>query len=293
MIKVTKVTRAIPGEIGPPGPVGPPGPQGEPGEPGDSYVSWEGYKEGIQCAFCHNPDIDTMYYTPGKTFQYLRSKHYTGGTYIENAGRCAYCHTTEAFIQVSIGKMPTDQPYASPPGCFTCHSPHSRADFSLRTVDPVTLQAGVVGAPNETFDYGNGNLCANCHRPRVPEYGSSNISPMPDPTKTATTDTIVITTSRWYQHYGVQAPMLAGYNGFEFQGYTFQNSYHTTSSLIQEDGCVVCHMAEDVETTLGGHSMNLANEEGEELTVGCATTGCHSEPMGLDYDEYRLKLKYY
>ena len=38
-----------------------------------------------------------------------------GGAYTENAGRCAYCHTTEAFIQVNIGKMPTDQPNGSPP----------------------------------------------------------------------------------------------------------------------------------------------------------------------------------
>ncbi len=266
---------------GPEGPAGPAGPQGP---PGDSYVNWEGYADGIQCATCHDGDIDTVYSVQGRRYQWAMSKHGSGGAYTENAGRCAYCHTTEAFIQVNIGKMPTDQPNGSPPGCFACHSPHSRNDFSLRTVAPVTLQAGVVGAPNETFDYGNGNLCANCHRPRVTAYGSSNISPMPDPTKTAATDTITITTSRWYQHYGVQAPMLAGYNGFEFQGYTFQNSYHTTAATIQEQGCAVCHMAEDVETVLGGHTMNLADEAGGELTVGCTIEGCHSEPMELDYE---------
>ena len=266
------------------GPEGPAGPQGPQGPQGDNYVNWEGYEAGIQCATCHNPDIDTTYYVWARKSQWALSKHAAGGAYTENAGRCSYCHTTEGFIQADLGQPITDHSLSSPIGCFACHSPHSRADFSLRTVDPVTFTPGVVGAPEETFDYGDGNLCANCHRPRVPAYGSSNITPMPDPTKTAPTDTIIIKTGRWYQHYGVQAPMLAGVNGFEFQGYTFSNSTHTTSATIMEQGCQICHMAEDVETTLGGHSMNLANEEGEELTVGCETAGCHTAPMTLDYD---------
>ena len=36
---------------------------------------------------------------------------------------------------------------------------------------------------------------------------------------------------------------------------------------------------------LGGHSMNLADEEDNELTVGCLTSGCHSEPFDLNYEE--------
>lgn len=269
------------------GPAGPKGDQGDPGpkgDPGDNFVNWEGYKEGIKCADCHNPDVDTLYFVWARKAQWSFSKHAGGGAYTENAGRCSYCHTTEGFIQAYLGQPITDHSLSSPIGCFACHSPHSRAEFSLRTTDPVTFEPGVVGAPVESFDYGKGNLCANCHRPRVVAYGSSNINPMPDPTKTATTDTITITTSRWYQHYGVQAPMLAGVNGFEFQGYTFQNSFHTNSDVIKAEGCVICHMAEDVETTLGGHSMNLATEEGEELTVGCTVEGCHSTPMELDYD---------
>ena len=279
---------------GPAGPKGDKGDDGDPGpkgDPGENVVNWEGYKEGIKCAECHDGDTDSLYLVQGRIYQWAMSKHATGGAYTENAGRCAYCHTTEAFVQIDMGKMPTDQPNGSPPGCFACHSPHSRADFSLRTVDPVTLIAGVVGEPDQTFDYGKGNLCANCHRPRDPQYGSSNINPKPDPTKTAATDTIKITTSRWYQHYGVQAPMLAGYNGFEFQGYTYSNSFHTTSSVIQDEGCVICHMAQDVETVLGGHSMNLADEEDNELVVGCETSGCHGSGMVLDYEGTRTEIE--
>lgn len=265
-----------PGEIGPPGPVGPPGPQGEPGDPGESYVSWEGYLEGIQCAFCHDAELDTVYRIAGKTFQYLDSKHYTGGAYLENSSSCAGCHTTEGFIQFSRGQTVTGHPDASPPGCFTCHSPHSRNDFSLRIESPVLMLAGVVGDADPIFDYGKGNLCASCHKPRA-------ISPKPDPTKTAATDTITITSSRWYQHYGVQGLMLSGFNGFEFQGYTYTNSPHTGSNVIKTEGCIICHMSLEERNPAGGHSMWLESDEGE-LTVGCETVGCHAGPMQLDYE---------
>jgi len=259
------------------GPEGPAGPQGPAGPPGDDFVNWEGFKEGIQCAMCHNPDIDTSYYVWAVRTQWAVSKHANGGAYFENSASCAPCHTTEGFIQQDLGQPITDWALSSPIGCFACHSPHSRADFSLRTTDPVTMLAGVEGVADYTFDYGNGNLCASCHKPR-------SINPKPDPTKTAATDTITITSSRWYQHYGVQGPMLAGQNGFEFDGYTFQNSFHTTSATIQEEGCSICHMALEARNPAGGHTMYLESEEGE-LTAGCETEGCHSAPMTLDYDD--------
>jgi hypothetical protein len=144
------------------------------------------------------------------------------------------------------------------------------------------MLAGVEGAPDETFDYGKGNLCASCHKPRP----LSNITPKPDPTKTADTDTIVIKSSRWYQHYGVQGLMLAGFNGFEFQGETYTNSYHTTAATIEEEGCIVCHMALETRNPAGGHSMWLESEEGE-LTAGCNLSGCHGG--GLDSLNYEGK----
>lgn len=275
--KGDKGDKGDPGEIGPPGPVGPPGPQGEPGEPGQSYVSWEGYKEGIQCAMCHDADSDSLYYTPARTFQYMKSKHYTGSGYLENSSTCAGCHTTEGFIQFSRGQTVTSHPNASPPGCFTCHSPHSRADFSLRIEDPVTMLAGVEGVADYTFDYGKGNLCASCHKPRT-------IYPKPDPTKTAQTDIITITSSRWYQHYGVQGSMLSGNGGFEFQGYNYTNSYHTAASLIQDEGCIICHMALEERNPAGGHTMWLEYDD-MEMVAGCNVTGCHNNNLlSLDYD---------
>jgi len=262
---------------GPEGPAGPEGPTGPPGTSGDNYVNWEGFAEGIQCAACHNPDIDTTYYVWARRTQWSVSKHAIGGNYTENNSTCSPCHTTEGFIQQDLGQPITDHSLSSPIGCFACHSPHSRANFSLRTVAPVTMLAGVAGQPDITFDYGNGNLCASCHKPR-------SISPKPDPTKTAVTDTIVITSSRWYQHYGIQGLMLAGENGFEFQGQTYTNSYHTTAATIQQEGCPTCHMAEAPRNPAGGHTMWL-EYEGTEVLTGCNQTGCHNGNLtSLDYD---------
>jgi hypothetical protein len=263
---------------GPEGPQGPKGDKGDPGDPADPYVNWEGYKEGIVCAQCHNPDYDTLYFVWARKTQWAVSKHANGGAYFENSSSCAPCHTTEGFIQSYLGQPVTDHALSSPIGCFACHSPHSRADFSLRTVDPVTMLAGVEGVSDYEFDYGKGNLCGNCHKPRT-------ISPKPDPTKTADTDTITITNNRWYQHYGVQGMMLAGVNGFEFEGYDYINSFHTNSDVIKDEGCIICHMAEEPRNPAGGHTMLLESEEGEML-VGCNLTGCHNGDLeSLDYED--------
>jgi hypothetical protein len=273
---------------GPEGPAGPKGDQGDPGEPGPgSVVNWEGFMEGIQCADCHNPDIDTVYNVWGIKAQWYLSKHSNGGAYIENSATCAPCHTMEGFVQASLGRTVTGQPISSPIGCFACHSPHSRADFSLRTVAPVTMLAGVVGEADPVFDYGKGNLCVNCHKPR-------SINPKPDPTKTADTDTITITSSRWYQHYGVQGPMLAGTNGFEFQGlgYSYASSYHTNSDEIKTDGCKMCHMALEERNPAGGHTMKLEDEEAGELLVGCNLEGCHGGAVeSLDHEGVQTEME--
>ena len=42
----------------------------------------------------------------------MKSKHYTGGGYLENSSTCAGCHTTEGFIQFSRGQNITGHPNA-------------------------------------------------------------------------------------------------------------------------------------------------------------------------------------
>lgn len=257
------------------------GPEGPPGKDGNDTRTFEGFAAGIRCGDCHNPDTDTTYYVWAKKYQWELSKHFFGGDFERNTAACAGCHTTEGFIEMTQGRTVTTHLDASPPGCFACHSPHSRANFSLRTVAPATLRSPIEGVPDAVFDYGKGNLCAQCHKPRT-------LSPKPDPTKTATSDTIVITSVRWYPHYGVQAQMLMGTGGFQFSDYAYTgNSPHTTIEAIREEGCIGCHMAPAVAGSgfAGGHTMNIkyTNTSGQTayLVNGCTVEGCHVLPFNI------------
>jgi hypothetical protein len=266
------------------GPAGAPGSAGENGKDG---VSLEGYAPGIQCGTCHTADQDTVFYVAGRVYQWEQSRHATGGNSDRNAGTCAGCHTTEGFVQRFQNGWTTQVvnqvPNQSPPGCFACHSPHLRANFTRRDTTAVTITSFIAGVQDAVFDYGNGNICVRCHQTRT----SSPMSPKPDPTKTALTDTITITSSRWYPHYGVNGQMLMGTGGFEFVDYTYTgSSNHTSNAIIKEEGCVKCHMAEPVGGGAGkggGHTMWIAYEGeggGESFVLtGCQDAACHGNTI--------------
>lgn len=257
------------------------GPQGPPGDPGEGNVGHlEGFAEDINCGDCHNPDSDSVYYVWARRYQWQLSKHYFGGDFDRNQASCAGCHTSEGFVEMAQGKPVQTHVNSSPPGCFACHSPHLRGNFSLRIDEPVMLNETVAGQGPGMFDYGKGNLCAQCHQPRT-------LSPMPDPQQN---DAITITNNRWYPHYGVQSQMLMGTGGFQFAGYTYGNSNHTNNTVIKQEGCVTCHMAEPTAGSgiAGGHTMNIgyAGTHGEEnyLLNGCTQSGCHNaEGFSVDY----------
>lgn len=273
---------------GPEGPAGPAGPTGKDGKDGKDagFVYFDGFKADLKCATCHNPDIDTTYYVAGRVKQWEESKHGGGSAWEENRAMCAECHTTEAYQLKQAGKTVTDIYNPTPPGCFTCHSPHSKGDFSLRTTAPQTLIPSIVGVANTTFDLGKGNVCASCHRPRT-------ISPLPDPNKTAATDSLVISNNRWYTHYGVQGQMLVGAGAFQFKDVAaYGTTTAHTSGIIKTDGCITCHMADYSPANayggkIGGHTMNIAfTPEGSTTSVemlnGCKN--CHSSITKLDYN---------
>jgi hypothetical protein len=271
------------------------GPAGPGGDTVTVVGNLEGFKEGINCGDCHNPDTDTTYNVWAKKYQWEESKHFFGGDFERNSSTCANCHTTEGFIQAAFGRPVTNHIDASPPGCFACHSPHARGDFSLRLADPVVVNSAVAGVADATFDYGKGNLCVNCHKTRT-------LSPEPDPTKTALTDTITISSNRWYPHYGVQSQMLMGTGGFQFadfaEGYT--NSHHTINNDIKAEGCIACHMADATAGSglAGGHTMNISFENTSHqiasLTTGCTVAGCHTASgFTIDYNGTRTEVEEY
>jgi hypothetical protein len=266
------------------------GPQGPAGQNADTTYAgtFEGFAPGIKCANCHNPDIDTTYYLWARRYQWERSKHAYGGDLERNGPDCAGCHTTEGLIERWKNHWPMVQTVGaknnpSPPGCFACHSPHSRGNFTLRDMDAVTIKSFVSGVPDASFNYGPGNMCVRCHQTRT----TSPMSPVPNPARTAPTDTISITSSRWYPHYGVQGQMLMGTGGFQFVGYTYRNSIHSTNAGIRGEGCPVCHMASqsyppDLGTGRGGgHTMKIrySSDETESDTLfivtGCNQSDCH------------------
>ena len=210
---------------------GPAGPAGAAGQNGQTLAfNLEGYAPGIQCATCHSPDSDTTYHVAGRERQWALSTHAIGGNVIRNNTPCSGCHTTEGFLQRMNGQAVTDQLNPTPPGCFTCHAPHARGNFSLRDTVPVTLISNINGVADAQFNYGHGNMCVQCHQPRTLATKMDGAA-----------DSLVITTNRWYSHYGVQGQMLMGEGGFKFPGYTYSgNSNHTSNTTIQQEGCPVC-----------------------------------------------------
>jgi hypothetical protein len=282
------------------GPEGPTGPQGDNGNAGTNgtngtnglnagFVYFDGFKDSLKCAACHNPETDTTFFIAARARQWEDSKHGGGTASEENRSACAECHTTEGFMMKAKGLTVTDLPNATPPGCFACHSPHSNGNFSLRVTSAAqaTLNSNITGVPASTFNLGKGNLCVGCHRPRT-------LSPLPDPAKTATTDTLKITSNRWYAHYGVQGQILTGVGAFQWTDAAAYNktTAHSTMAPITTDGCTVCHMADYSPANaygnhIGGHTMKISYvPEGSttavEMVNGCKN--CHSSITKLDYN---------
>ncbi|RPI06567.1 MAG: collagen-like protein [Ignavibacteriae bacterium] len=282
---------------GPEGPTGPKGDAGQNGTDGTSganglnagFVYFDGFKDSLRCANCHNPETDTTFYIGGRALQWEESKHGGGTAWEENRSACAECHTTEGFMMKAKGMTVTDIPNATPPGCFACHSPHSNGNFSLRvtTAAQLTLNSNITGVAASTFNVGKGNLCVGCHRPRT-------LSPLPDPTKTAATDTLKITSNRWYAHYGVQGQILTGVGAFQWTDAAAyaKTAAHSTNAPINTEGCLTCHMADYSPANaygdkIGGHTMKISYlAEGSttpvEMLNGCKL--CHSSITKLDYN---------
>jgi hypothetical protein len=289
---------------GPAGPAGAQGPAGTNGANGvdAGFVYFEGFKDSLKCASCHTPDGDTLYYVASRVTQWEASKHNHGGDFDRNTGTCAGCHTTEGFMERAMKGFPvafdgvSTKTYAnsSAPGCFACHSPHKDGSFEVRGDNaPVVIKSNVKGQDDVTFDYGKGNLCVLCHQTR-----SVATTIQPDESKTLGTDSITINTTRWYSHYGVQGQMIVGKGGFHFAGTTVPaNSFHTNSTTIKSEGCVVCHMAEPTgggTGKAGGHTMNIkydSHGSTASLTTGCTVSGCHpSTGFSVDYKGVQTEI---
>ncbi len=216
------------------------------------------------CAKCH--DSGTHHFRP---MQWKLSGH--SRQPMEERSPCANCHSGIGFVDKLNGVHDTLVTKAYQPiGCATCHDPHSATNpYQLRTVAPYMLLDSTV------VNFGNGNLCINCHHAR----------------RIATLTQISGSRPRLDPHGSPQGDMVAGRGMFTF-GERVRNSPH---AQVVENVCVGCHMAETPEVAadtarflkLGDHTFHMKTASGVEHTEVCAS--CHGEvedfsEIGADND---------
>ncbi|MFO7609253.1 MAG: hypothetical protein R6X35_08660 [Candidatus Krumholzibacteriia bacterium] len=215
------------------------------------------------CFSCHS-DQDT--YLVSAEQQWENSLHASGlNTNRASSASCSGCHSSEGFLDLVAGNNPGTYTNPTAIHCFTCHAPHSNSDFSLRATDPVTLVTG------DQIDIASGNLCAVCHQAR---RGTN--------TEVATPE-VRITSTHWGPHYSPQADMLAGVNGYEYDGFTYtETEYHRT---LTDNGCVDCHFDLGRNFVVGGHSFNMrADLEGTEVLNTATCVKCHTGLNTFNYN---------
>lgn len=266
LLGVTTLAFLLVGCEGPAGPEGPEGPQGQVGPTGPQGPAGPaGQNANEDCTQCHTDDTNIF----ARQVQYQSSTHFTGGNFERSTTDCAPCHTHEGFVErLATGAQVTaaDIENPSPVNCRTCHQIHTTytdADFALTTTAPVELWAG------GEVDFGDGNLCAQCHQGRpidaaeMPTIGGADVT---------------FTSSRYGYHHGPQAQIMGGLGAFEFSGPATISGgphFHGGASV----GCNTCHMAQPFGAQAGGHTWNMSYEyHGNEVdnVAGCMTSGCHS-----------------
>lgn len=226
---------------------GPAGPQGPPGT-----------NAAATCVDCHNSSTTIV----AKDLEWHNSVHFTGGDYVRaTSAGCAGCHSSDGFTSMiaanqNPGEVTTGDAEPTPPNCRTCHNIHATytsADWALTTTAPVTLYVS-----GKSFNFGQGNLCANCHQPRTagPTVGGGDVQ---------------VTSTHWGPHHGPQTASFLGVGGY--------NVSETVSIHYQvvQNGCPTCHMG--------------ANADHEMTPVVAACTPCHSGATNFDINGVQTEVQ--
>lgn len=253
---------------------GPAGPAGKDGVDGEDGI--DGTDGTATCIQCHD-DSQVKF---AITNQWEHSTHATGGNFERNSGECAICHTSQGFLGYNVsGSYDPEADGAmisnpNPPNCYTCHQIHSTfetSDWAFTVTEPAMLR----NTGGQTFDFGSGNLCANCHQGRT-------VDPWPTPGG----DDIVVTSSRYGVHHGPQANTLTGL-GLEGFG---ANNNHPHKNIT--NACVACHMAEPYGVQSGGHTMYMGYEYHGSVELNLAgCVACHSDEESLLENTEELQIE--
>jgi hypothetical protein len=222
--------------------------------------------EPQSCFECHD-DQNTFLIAAEQQWQ---NSFHASGLNIDrgSSATCAACHISEGFVQRANGEAVTSEVNPTTIHCFTCHQPHTNADFELRWTATAELMDGT------TFELGAGNLCVACHFARrdVNAY---------------ITDPEAITSTHWGPHHSVQGDMLIGSNGYEYEDFDYEITPHRSAT---NDGCIDCHFLATSNNIVGGHSFNMrgdARDEGGEFMDLLNTDAC--EPCHGDLDDFNYK----
>jgi hypothetical protein len=220
----------------------------------------DGMDGTAECMACHNEGTAFA----AKEAQFDVSAH-SLGTYFSRGGQCAGCHSTEGFLArmdfTSINEIDgLGQDNQSPIACRTCHNVHlayDETDWALTFTDQVTetIFGYEDGDGHESYsfgDYGNGNMCLQCHQAR----DRGNV-----PTATETAD-VTTGSTHWGPHYGVQGNVLQASGGVNISGDLSYPSATGGHAGI-DDACISCHMSG------GNHSLEVSYDG----CITCHTTG--------------------
>ena len=212
------------------------------------------------CTQCHNA---TTLIT-GKQAAWSTSLHGTGLVFIEDGSTtgCTGCHSGGGFsAMVAAGQNPTQvtagDPNPTRQDCRACHQIHAtytQADWGLETTAPVALYA----APGNTFDGGQGNLCAVCHEPRT--------------AFPAAVDGQVTVSAHFGPHHGPESALLLGIGAADAPAGTPHFHYSTVANT-----CVHCHMGD------------TANHTFLPDVSRCQT--CHPGATSFDIDGVQTKVQ--
>jgi len=262
VLMITSCTKEGPaGQDGVDGAVGPAGPQGIAGEDGI-----DGTDGTAGCILCHTGGTAQGMFA--QVNQWEASVHANGGNFERNTGDCATCHTSQGFLANLAGTFDGVTNNPNPINCYTCHNIHKTftpADLGFTTTTAVELMAG-----GDVFDFGKGNLCANCHQAR------SFTGPVIDGAD------FKVTSSRFGGHHGPQANILAGSGLYEFSG---AESLSPNTHASVTDGCVTCHMADAYGIQAGGHTMGMTYEyHGADAVWEAGCLECHTSSDDLHAD---------
>lgn len=256
------------GQDGVDGAVGPAGPQGIAGEDGI-----DGTDGTAGCILCHTGGEEQGMFT--QVNQWEASVHATGGNFERNDSDCGICHTSQGFLANLAGTYDGNVENPNPINCYTCHNIHETftpADLALTTTDPVELMIN-----GDVIDLGKGNLCSNCHQPRLP-----------NPNPVIGGGDFTISSPYWGGHHGPQSVLLAGTGLYEFPG-TSSLGINTHAFTI-EDGCVTCHMADAYGAQSGGHTMDITYAyHGADAVWDAGCAQCHTDSDDLHADVERVQ----